>query len=138
MNIQELATAVAERLPVIVAIMNNGYLGMVRQWQEIFYQRHYSGVCLERDASCEPDCTHPDESCPAYSPDFVRLAEAYGAAGIRVDTEAQIGPALAEAAKNHEAPDIPRLPHRAGSECLAHGPGRRRDPRNDERVRGMG
>jgi acetolactate synthase I/II/III large subunit len=97
MNIQELATAVGERLPVIVAIMNNGYLGMVRQWQEIFYQKHYSGVCLERDAACEPDCAHPGENCPTYAPDFVLLAEAYGGVGIRVDTEAQIGPALERA-----------------------------------------
>jgi acetolactate synthase-1/2/3 large subunit len=97
MNIQELATAVSERLPVIVAIMNNGYLGMVRQWQELFYDKHYSGVCLERDPDCDPDCAHPDENCPAYAPDFVKLAEAYGAAGIRVTVEGEIQAALAEA-----------------------------------------
>ena len=84
MNIQELATAVTERLPVIVAILNNGYLGMVRQWQEVFYERRYSGVCLERTGRCPPDCAQPDENCPPYVPDFVKLAQAYGAAGIRV------------------------------------------------------
>ncbi|MBE3064924.1 MAG: biosynthetic-type acetolactate synthase large subunit, partial [Spirochaetes bacterium] len=97
MNIQELATAVAERLPVIVAILNNGYLGMVRQWQELFYNRRYSATCLERDARCPPECASPGAQCPPYSPDFVKLAEAYGAVGIRVATPAEIGPALARA-----------------------------------------
>ena len=84
MNIQELATAVSEGLPVIVAILNNGYLGMVRQWQEVFYRRRYSGVCLERNGHCPPDCAAPGEDCPPYAPDFVKLAQAYGAVGIRV------------------------------------------------------
>ncbi len=65
MNIQELATAVGNRLPVKVAILNNGYLGMVRQWQQLFYHRRYSQTSLE------------------YSPDFVKVAEAYGAVGLR-------------------------------------------------------
>ncbi len=65
MNIQELATAVQYRLPVKVVILNNGALGMVRQWQELFYQGKYSQTCLPR------------------IPDFVKLAEAYGAAGFR-------------------------------------------------------
>jgi len=65
MNIQELATAVGNRLPVKVAILNNGYLGMVRQWQQLFYRRRYSETSLE------------------YSPDFVKVAEAYGAVGLR-------------------------------------------------------
>ena len=65
MNIQELATAVGYRLPVKVAILNNGYLGMVRQWQQLFYRGRYSQTSLE------------------YSPDFVRVAEAYGAVGLR-------------------------------------------------------
>jgi acetolactate synthase-1/2/3 large subunit len=98
MNIQELATAVTERLPVIVAILNNGYLGMVRQWQEVFYTRRYSGVCLERSAACPPDCDQPDAACPPYVPDFVKLAQAYGAVGIRVARPEDIGPAL-EAAR---------------------------------------
>jgi acetolactate synthase I/II/III large subunit len=104
MNIQELATAVTEKLPVIVAILNNGYLGMVRQWQEIFFQRHYSGVCLERTASCPPDCAEPDEKCPPYVPDFVKLAEAYGAVGIRVARESEIGPALEQARRTTDRP----------------------------------
>lgn len=79
MNIQELATAVQYDLPVNVAVLNNHYLGMVRQWQEMFYNRRYSSV----------DMTH--------SPDFVKLAEAYGAEGIRVSKAADITPALEQA-----------------------------------------
>jgi acetolactate synthase I/II/III large subunit len=104
MNIQELATAVSERLPVIVAILNNGYLGMVRQWQEVFYQRRYYGVCLERNASCPPDCAEPHEHCPPYSPDFVKLAQAYGAVGMRVARPEEIEPALREARKVADRP----------------------------------
>ena len=97
MNIQELATAVNERLPVIVAIMNNGYLGMVRQWQELFYKRRYYGVCLERNADCPPDCAEPNDGCPPAAPDFVKLAEAYGAVGLRVTRPGEVAPALEEA-----------------------------------------
>jgi acetolactate synthase-1/2/3 large subunit len=104
MNIQELATAASEGVPVIVAILNNGYLGMVRQWQEIFYKRRYSGVCLERGRGCPPDCADPREGCPPYSPDFVKLAQAYGAAGIRVSHPADVEPALREA---HRITDRP-------------------------------
>ncbi len=104
MNIQELATAVSEGLPVIVAIMNNGYLGMVRQWQEIFYARRYSGVCLERAAGCPPDCAQPQENCPPYAPDFVKLAQAYGAAGVRVSTPREIEPALHLARRTMDRP----------------------------------
>jgi acetolactate synthase-1/2/3 large subunit len=65
MNIQEMATAVQCQLPIKIVILNNGYLGMVRQWQELFYERRYSCTCME------------------HAPDFVKLAEAYGAAGLR-------------------------------------------------------
>jgi acetolactate synthase I/II/III large subunit len=104
MNIQELATAVTEGLPVIVAILNNGYLGMVRQWQEVFYKRHYSGVCLERGARCPPDCASPGEDCPPYVPAFVALAHAYGAAGMRVGRPEGIAPALEEARRVVDRP----------------------------------
>lgn len=65
MNIQEMATAVQFSLPVKVVILNNGYLGMVRQWQELFYEKRYSWTNME------------------HAPDFVKLAEAYGAEGLR-------------------------------------------------------
>ncbi len=78
MNIQELATAVEYNLPVNNAIMNNGYLGMVRQWQELFYNRRYSYSAIT-------------------SPDYVKLAEAYGAEGYRIEDAADIRPVLEQA-----------------------------------------
>jgi acetolactate synthase-1/2/3 large subunit len=80
MNIQELATAVVNKLPVKVAILNNCYLGMVRQWQELFYKRRYSYTCLR-----------------GTSPDFVKLAESYGAVGIRITKKAEVRPAIQKA-----------------------------------------
>ena len=104
MNIQELATAVQEGLPVIVAILNNGYLGMVRQWQELFFDRRYSSVCLMRNGRCPRGCASPGDQCPPYIPDFVKLAEAYGAVGVRVTAEREVEPALARAAKVTDRP----------------------------------
>jgi len=76
MNIQELATAVENRLPIKVVILNNGYLGMVRQWQELFYDKCYA-------------CTGI-----THSPDFARLAEAYGAVGLRAERVEDVEPVL--------------------------------------------
>jgi acetolactate synthase I/II/III large subunit len=69
MTAQELVTAAAERIPVKIAILNNAYLGMVRQWQELFYEERYSEVYLSPDL-----------------PDYVKWAEAMGCVGMRVDT----------------------------------------------------
>jgi len=104
MNIQELATAVYNKLPVIVAILNNGYLGMVRQWQELFFGRRYSSTCLRRGEDCPQECKGPGDHCPIYYPDFVKLAEGYGAAGLRVVKDADIEPALAEADRIKDRP----------------------------------
>ncbi len=82
MNIQELATAVQHRLPVKVAILNNGFLGMVRQWQELFYQKRYSHTNIE------------------IAPDFVKLAEAYGALGLRAEKPAEVVPVIKQALKS--------------------------------------
>ena len=103
MNSQELATVVTEDIPVVVAVFNNRYLGMVRQWQELFYDRRYSAVDL------------------GNSPDFVKLAEAYGAKGLRVEKPKDIAPAIKEAFKsgkptvidfmvNHEENIFPMVP----------------------------
>ncbi len=78
MNIQEMATAVEYDLPVKVAILNNGFLGMVRQWQQLFYERRYSFT-------------------PMFAPDFVKLAEAYGALGLRAETVDEVEPVIREA-----------------------------------------
>jgi acetolactate synthase-1/2/3 large subunit len=79
MNIQELGTAVAHNIPVKVIIFNNFYLGMVRQWQEFFFNSRYSGTVLESN------------------PDFVKIAEAYGAAGFRIETVAELPVILKQA-----------------------------------------
>ncbi|MDD5436071.1 MAG: biosynthetic-type acetolactate synthase large subunit, partial [Candidatus Omnitrophica bacterium] len=82
MNIQELATAVINKLPIKVAILNNGYLGMVRQWQELFYKKRYSYTTLG-----------------GMCPDFVKLAESYGAVGIRVTKKSEVRSAIDKALK---------------------------------------
>ena len=87
MNIQEMATAVACGLPIKIVLLNNGYLGMVRQWQELFYSQRYSEVDL-RDSN----------------PDFVKLAEAYGAVGIRVFKDEDVEGAWLEASKVRDRP----------------------------------
>jgi acetolactate synthase-1/2/3 large subunit len=80
MNSQELATVVQYQLPVKVAILNNGYLGMIRQWQEFFYGKRYASSSLE-----------------GVSPDFVKLAEAYGAVGLRATKPEEVVPVLKKA-----------------------------------------
>ena len=104
MNIQELATAVIEELPVIIAVLNNGYLGMVRQWQELFFNRRYSSTCLVRHKTCPPDCTFPKDDCPRYTPDFVQLAKAYGAEGFRASTLEEAEAALRSAKEISDRP----------------------------------
>ena len=76
MNIQEMTTAIQCGLPVKVVILNNGYLGMVRQWQQLFFDKRYAATCLE------------------CAPDFVKLAEAYGAVGLRATKPEEVEPVL--------------------------------------------
>jgi acetolactate synthase-1/2/3 large subunit len=85
---QELATARVHDLPVKVVILNNGYLGMVRQWQELFYERRYSQSVLGQQV-----------------PDFVKLAEAYDCLGMRVTSPEQVDDALTKAFE-HEGPAV--------------------------------
>lgn len=106
MNIQEMATAVVQGIPVIVCILNNYYLGMVRQMQQLFYGKRYEATCLRRRKTCPANCKGPNENCPPYSPDFVKLAESYGAHGIRVEKEEDIQAAFDEAKKYKTAPTI--------------------------------
>jgi len=80
MTAQELATSATEKIPFITAILNNGYLGMVRQWQELFFDERYSGVWLDPNV-----------------PDYVKLAEAYGAEGIRVESPDEVDAAIEKA-----------------------------------------
>ena len=87
MNIQELSTAVAEKIPVKVIILNNGCLGMVRQWQELFYKKRYAFTCLK-----------------GKQPDFVKVAEAYGAVGYRVIKKEDLKKTLVKAFSHKEGP----------------------------------
>lgn len=84
MNIQELATLVQENLPLIVVILDNGYLGMVRQWQELFASGRYASTCLKFNAECRKKCG-PGAQCSRPSLDFAAIARAYGAEGFMVD-----------------------------------------------------
>ncbi len=95
MNIQELTTAATEGVPVIVAIMNNRYLGMVRQWQELFYKKRYSHSYLGRYKGI-PD-PHLKNADAGFLPDFVKLAEAFGCLGLRVEKKEEVEPALKKA-----------------------------------------
>jgi len=85
MNIQEMATCVSENVPVKVFLMNNGYMGMVRQWQELFWDRRYSSVDM------------------GSSPDWVKLAEAFGAKGMRAENSADLEEQMV-AALEHDGP----------------------------------
>jgi len=85
MNIQEMATAIQYGLPVKVVILNNRYLGMVRQWQELFYDKRYA-------------CTNME-----YAPDFVKLAEAYGALGLRATTPDEVESVLKQGLSSPQA-----------------------------------
>ena len=108
MTCQELATAALERLPIVVVIVNNGWLGMVRQWQELFYAERYAETHLTKQV-----------------PDYAQLAEALGCAGFMVDSEDDL---------ERDAPGGARLrahrrrrrPRRPGRELLPDGPRRRR------------
>jgi acetolactate synthase-1/2/3 large subunit len=102
MNMQEIATMVQEGIPVKMAVFNNGYLGMVRQWQQFFHGRRYSAT-------------------PIWSPDYVRLAQAYGIAGWKVEAVDQLegavraaaaepGPSLVEFMIEQEANVFPMIP----------------------------
>src|SRR5205085_10057450 len=89
MTAQELVTASAERIPVKVAILNNAYLGMVRQWQELFYEERYSEVYLSPDL-----------------PDYVKWAEAMGCVGMRVDTPGDVVPTIEKANEIDDRPVV--------------------------------
>jgi acetolactate synthase-1/2/3 large subunit len=118
MNIQELATIAQHNLPVKILILNNCFLGMVRQWQELFYDSRYSSTCL------------------ASNPDFVKIAEAYGVKGIRVDEKKDVdagikemikhdGPVVLEVVVDREEGVYPMVPAGAGSSEMIFGPNKK-------------
>ncbi len=89
MTAQELVTATSEGFPIKVALMNNAYLGMVRQWQEMFYEERYSEVYLDRDV-----------------PDYKKWAEALGCVGIRVESSEEVQPAIEQANEINDRPVV--------------------------------
>ena len=118
MNIQELATCVSEQIPVKVFLMNNGYMGMVRQWQELFWDRRYSSVEM------------------GSSPDWVKLAEAFGATGLQVDRTEELegtmrqaletdGPVLVDVRVTAEENCFPMIPPGEAARDLVEAPGLR-------------
>jgi acetolactate synthase I/II/III large subunit len=116
MNIQELATCVTENIPVKVFLMNNGYMGMVRQWQQLFWDRRYSSVEM------------------GASPDWVKLAEAFGATGLRVEDAADLedtmrkaievdGPALVDIRVTQEENVYPMIAPGSAAREMTEAPG---------------
>jgi acetolactate synthase-1/2/3 large subunit len=95
MNIQELATCAVNRIPVKVVILNNSYLGMVRQWQELFWDKNYAKTCLRQGPDCPKKCSGPGAHCPEkYLPDFVKVAQANGVEGLRAEKPGEVEPVL--------------------------------------------
>ena len=119
MTCQELATAVEHDIDVKVFIMNNGYLGMVRQWQELFWDKRYSAVDM------------------GSSPDWVKLAEAFGAAGMRVTQDDEVEDAMRDGDRDR-GPGRARRARAPGGELLPDDPGRRRRAGHGGRRRGRG
>ncbi len=105
MNMQEMATAVVNQVPVITCIFNNQYLGMVRQQQQLFYGKRYSITCLRKRKSCPSDCKGPGKQCPPYVPDFVKWSDSYGVKAYRVEKSEDILPTL-EAVKDTKVPVV--------------------------------
>jgi acetolactate synthase-1/2/3 large subunit len=98
MTNQELATCTVEGIPIKVAIINNGNLGMVRQWQTLFYNERYSQTDLDR--------AEPGTSAGTRIPDFVKLAEAYGCAGLRCETAADVDTVIKQAMEINDRPVV--------------------------------
>ncbi len=130
MTAQELVTASSERIPVKIAILNNAYLGMVRQWQEMFYGERYSEVYLSPDL-----------------PDYVRWAEAMGCVGLRVESTEEVAPAIDKANSIDDRPVVidfrtdafekvyPMVPAGASNDDIVVDPSQARRWALDERVR---
>ncbi|MBO6215690.1 MAG: biosynthetic-type acetolactate synthase large subunit, partial [Lachnospiraceae bacterium] len=108
MNIQEMATSLCEGAPVVICLLNNETLGMVRQFQNLFYGKRFEATDLNyrRGATDEKDSEDPGNGRYEYIPDFMKLAESYGARGIRVKEAEDIIPALEKARDNKSSSTI--------------------------------
>ena len=114
MTAQELVTATVERIPIKVALLNNSYLGMVRQWQEMFYDERYSEVYLSPDL-----------------PDYVTWAEAMGCVGIRVESPEEVEPAIEKANSINDRTVVVEFRVDAEREGVPDGARRREERRSD-------
>ena len=106
MNIQEFATAMHYHLPVTLVVINNGYLGNVRQWQQLFYDKRYACTNLLMDESAIVTRDMIDKGEFEYVPDFVKLAEAYGAQGVCVTKTEELSAAFAKADAFKKGPTL--------------------------------
>ena len=106
MNIQEFATAMHYHLPVTLVVINNGYLGNVRQWQQLFYDKRYACTNLLMDESAIVTRDLIDKGEFEYVPDFVKLAEAYGAQGVRVTKAEELRAAFTKADAFKKGPTL--------------------------------
>lgn len=102
MNMQELATVAKNKLPVNIIIFNNQQLGMIRQLQEVYYDKRYFSTCLRKRKDCPSDCSISGKECPELIPDFVKLAEVFGIKGQRVVNSEEIKPKLKKAINSSE------------------------------------
>jgi acetolactate synthase-1/2/3 large subunit len=129
MNFQELVVAVENDLPVKVVILNNGHLGMVRQWQEMFYKKEYSASVLTQQNRHEFRNQKQERS--GYLPDFVKMAEAQGAFGLRVEKKGELvsglkkvmeydGPAVLECVVKPDENVYPMVPPGASLTEMVH------------------
>lgn len=105
MNVQELATAVINGLPIIICLLNNCWLGNVRQWQELYYGKRYQSTCLRRRVSCPTQCATMQE-CPAYVPNFQKLADSYEVRYRRVTRKEEIDEAFSFAVQQTDVPTL--------------------------------
>jgi acetolactate synthase-1/2/3 large subunit len=98
MNMQELATVVANRIPVKIFVLNNSYLGMVRQWEDMMDDGHHHETCLARQWDCDPGCTKLDQNCRRQLPNLGALSAVYpGLTTLRVRLPQKLGDVVAEA-----------------------------------------
>ena len=119
MTAQELATSTTEKIPFVTAIINNAHLGMVRQWQELFYEERYSQVYLSYDV-----------------PDYVKLAEAYGCVGLRAEHPDEVDAVIEKALSVDDRSVVIDFRVRRQGDVLPDGPGRRVERRHHPRPGG--
>lgn len=100
MNVQELGTIAQYNIPIKVFIINNGFLGMVRQWEDLFYEGYHSETCLSRKPNCNPACNYNGDGCSNLNPDFLKLSSAYGIDSLRITKNEEVRPGISKALRS--------------------------------------